>query len=394
MQKRTVRVIALLWLVPILSLGFRAQSSSDAEKAQVLMQRGAVLMDEKKADLAQPILRQAATLAPSSALAFYFLGSAEMTLGKYTAAQEAMQTALRLDDLNPGLLRKQRREAQDILALAFANQKEYAKARAAYEAALAKDPDYPGFSYNLACVCALAGDRAAALSALRTALTNDAKADSGRSLPDPAADEDLKGLWGDPVFLAVLMASQGPQPNDGPGGGLARQGAGRLAAGDAAGAVELLKSSLEIAPSMVRGWFVLGGALEAQGKHTEAAEKFKKALALNVAPNAILSKPAVRYASLRVGHSLLSDGKPAEAVDALKIGIGADEYYAPLHYEMARAYAGLGDKAQAETSLKRAAGLAIQLSALDPPLPDPTRDPAFAKWAKDPDWLEFLNSAS
>ncbi len=387
MMSRTIAAV----LTVLLAVSSWAQSSSDAEKAQTLMQQGAALLDQKQADAAQPILRQATVLAPSTPLAFYFLGSAEMTLGKYTAAQEAMQTALRLDALNPGLLRKQRREAQDILALAFANQKQYAKARAAYEDALAKDPAYPGFSYNLACVCALAGDRPAALAALRTGLANDAKADSGRTLPDPAADEDLKGLWGDPVFLAILVASQGPQPNDGPGGSLAREGARRLSGGDAREGAELLQSSLEVAPAMVRAWFLLGGALEIQGKSEQAAEAYRKALTLNVAPNALLSKPAVRHAALFSGRAFLSAGKPAEAVAALKTGAGADDYYAPLHYEMARAYAALDDKAQARASLKRAAGLAVQLSALDPPLPDPARDAAFAKWARDRDWLEFLS---
>ncbi|OYW04923.1 MAG: hypothetical protein B7X11_02390, partial [Acidobacteria bacterium 37-65-4] len=74
-----------------------AQSPSDTEKAQALMERGAALMDQKNADLAEPLLKQATVLSPSNPLAFYYLGSAEMTLGKYTATQEAMQAALRLD---------------------------------------------------------------------------------------------------------------------------------------------------------------------------------------------------------------------------------------------------------------------------------------------------------
>lgn len=380
------------FLTVILTAASLAQTPADADKAQSLMERGAMFLDQKQADQAEPLLRQATVLSPSSPLAFYFLGSAEMALNMYKAAQEAMQTALRLDAANPGLLRKQRREAQDILALSLAQQKEYAKARAVYEEALSKDPTYSGFSYNLACVCALAGDRPAALSALQAALVADGKADSGRSLPDASADEDLKGLRGDPVFLAILIANQGPQPNDGPGGRMAREGAGRLAAGDAGGAAELLKSSLEIAPSMVRAWFVLGGALEVQGKTAEAVEKFRKALELNVAPNAYLSKPAIRYAALRSGQAFLSAGKPVDAVTALKIGIGADDSYAPLHYELARAYAGIGDKAQTEESLRRAVARGGQLSALDPPMPDPARDAAFARWAKDSDWIEFLSS--
>ena len=220
----------------------------------------------------------------------------------------------------------------------------------------------------------LAGDRPAALSALLTALANDAKADSGPSLPDPAADEDLKGLWGDPSFLATLIASQSPQPNDGPGGGDGTRGRAPLGSGGCPGAVELLKSSLHTDPNLVRGWFLLGGALEAQGNGGDAAEAYRKALALNVVPNAILSKPSIRYAALRSGQAFLSAGKPAEAVEAFRAGTRADDYYAPLHYELARAYAGTGDKAQAEVSLKRAVALGDQLCALDP-LADPAETP-------------------
>jgi tetratricopeptide (TPR) repeat protein len=367
-----------------------AQTPSDAEKAQALMEQGVALLDQKKADLAEPLLRQAATLSPANAVALYYLGSAEMTLNKYAAAQEAMLTALRLDAAAPGLVRRQRRESQDILALSYSYQQQYDKARAVYQEAMAKDPLYPGFPYNLACVCALAGDRPAALSALRTALANDAKSDPGPTLPDPAADEDLKGLWGEPAFLATLIASQNPQPNDGPGGGTAREGARRLVAGDPAGAVESLKSSLEIDPRMPRGWFLLGGALEAEGKGAEAAEAYRKALTLNVGPNASVSKPFIRYATLRSGQAYLAAGEPSRAVEALKAGTQVDDHYAPLHYELARAFAGLGDKAQVGTELKRAMVLGGHPTALDPILPDPATDASFARWAQDNDWQAFL----
>jgi tetratricopeptide (TPR) repeat protein len=383
---------ALLWIIPVFQPFLRAQSPTDAERAQTLMEQGVALMEQKKADLAEPLLRQASTLSPTNAVAFYYLGSAEMTLNKYAAAQEAMQAALRLDAAAPGLVRKQRRESQDILALSYSYQQQYDKARAVYQEAIAKDPLYPGFPYNLACVCALAGDRPAALSALRTALANDAKADLGPSLPDPAADDDLKALWGDPLFQAILIASQSPQPNDGPGGGMAREGARRMAAGDTSGAVELLKSSLQTDPAMPRAWFLLGGALEVEGEGPEAAEAYGKALALNVGARSTLSKPSIRHAALRSGQAYLAAGEPARAVEALKAGIQADDYYAPLHYKLARAFAGVGDKTQAEAELRRAMAMGGHPVALDPILPDPATDPAFDRWVEDKDWQLFLQS--
>jgi tetratricopeptide (TPR) repeat protein len=385
------RALATVFAV-VLVIASWAQTPADLDKAQALMEQGVALMDQKKADLAEPLLRQAATLSPTNAVAFYYLGSAEMVLNKYASAQEAMQTALRLDAAAPGLVRKQRRESQDILALSYSYQHQYDKARAVYQEAMVQDPMYPGFPYNLACVCALAGDRDAALSALRTALAVDAKADPGPTLPDPAADDDLKGLWGEPAFLATLIASQGPQPNDGPGGGEAREGARRLVAGDPAGAVKLLKSSLQTDPTMTRGWFLLGGALEAEGKGAAAAEAYRKALTLNVGPNASVTKPFIRYAALRSGQAYVAAGEPARAVEALKVGTQADDYYAPLHYELARAFAGVGDRPQAEAELRRAMAMGGQPAALDPILPDPATDPSFARWAQDRDWQIFLQN--
>ena len=385
------RALAAFFTV-VLAVASWPQSPSDADRAQTLIRQGASLMDQKQPERAEPLLRQATTLSPTSALAFYYLGSAEMALKKYAAAQDAMETALRLDAAAPGLVRTQRRDLEDFLALSYSYQHQYDKARAVYQQAMAKDPLYPGFPYNLACVCALAGDRPAALSALRIALANDAKSDPGPTLPDPAADEDLKGLWGEPVFQATLFASQRPQPNDGPGGGMAREGARLLIAGQPAGAVDLLKSSLQTDPTMTRGWFLLGGALEAEGKGTEAADAYRKALALNVGPTASLYKPSIRYAALRSGQAYVAAGEPARAVEALKAGTQADDFYAPLHYELARAFAGIGDRAQAEAELKRAMTLGREPAGLDPILPDPATDPSFTRWAGDRDWQLFLHN--
>ena len=50
--------VLLAVLTVILAASSFAQSPADAEKAQSLMERGAVLLDQKKPDLAEPLLRQ------------------------------------------------------------------------------------------------------------------------------------------------------------------------------------------------------------------------------------------------------------------------------------------------------------------------------------------------
>ncbi len=388
MKRRFLPVLALCAALAVVT----SAQESDPDRAPILLRQADALMREKQPEQAEPLIRKATTLAPKNALAFYYLGVVEMSLSKYFAAAEAMETALRLDAVTPGLVRKQRRECTDVLGLAYSNMKQYDKAKATYADAVAKDPDYPGFFYNQACVCAMSGDSKTALPALWKALTLDARSDFGPTLPDPVADEDLKTLWGDPVFYAVLIASQNPQPNDGPGMSLGREGARKLASGDAAGAAELLTAALEAEPAMVKGWFLLGGALELQGKTAAAAAAYRKALELNVSPHAVLSKPMISRAAKASAKDLLANGKYNDAILALKTADAAEPYSASLFYQLALIYTAAGEMGEAQEALKRAYSLRDQMAATEPRLPDPAKDPGFARWSGNQAWTSFLAS--
>lgn len=384
---RLVLAAALLIGAPAL---FKAQSDDAVFRAQRLLEEGARLAQGHQADAAEPILRQAVLTDPTNALAYYYLGSVEMALKKYEAAREALSTSLGLDEKKPALGRQNLREAKDALGLSLAFLKRYDQSLKVYREAVAKDPDYAPFSYNMACVCALSGDRTSALQALALAMDADAKAPDGPSLPDPSRDEDLKGLWGEPVFQCLLIMNQGPQPTDGPGGAAVRAGARLLAGGDAAGAVAKGRAAVAAAPGDSRAWFFLGGALERASQEKEAAEAFGKALASDAPPNAYLSKLMLRYCRLRVGEAALAEGRFDEAAEAFEAAVKLDPYWAWSFYGLARARAGQGDKAKAGEALKRAFALKDEILPVDKPLPDPAKDPAFAKWAQDKEWLTLV----
>jgi len=375
----------------LLTFGAAAQTPSQPGKAQDLLQQGAELLKKGSADSAKALFRQAALQDPENALAWYYLGSAELSLQESQAASESFEKALKLDDAKPALGRRLRRETVDGLGLSYAYQKEYAKAKSAYQEGIAKEPDAPGLRYNMACVCALAGERLGAISALREALLADARLDAP-TLPDPSADTDFKGLLGDPVFQATLLVALGPQPNDRPGDGLARKGAKLMASGDFTGAAAQERAALEENPKNVRAWFYLSGALDELKQDQKAAEAFREALDLNVPPNASLSKPMVRRAALRSGESFLEVKSYDEALKAFQKAAEADPFQPWCFYGQARACAGLAQREPCLAALKKAFNLKENLTVLDPPLPDPGKDPAFAQWLQDKEWQSALGN--
>ena len=359
-------------------------------QSQQLMEKGVSLLQQGKAPEAEPILRQAAAIAPDNALIFYYLGSSQMEQKKYADASVSLGDALRADEKRPALTLQLKRLTTDMYALSYSLRKDYGRARQIYDAYLAKDSDSPGLLYNLACACALGGDRKAALSALGAALDADKRAVAGPVLPDPNADEDLKGLWGDPVFLATILCRLGPQPTDGPATPSVREAARLLASGDAAKSAELGEKATRTDPKDAVAWFLLGGALEESKGAVAAQPAFGQALALNQAAGTPLRKPLVRYAEVAVGRALLEEKKYPDAVKAFQAAVDADPFRPVAFYGLARAWAGEGDKAQAGLALKRAFALKDTAPALDLPLPDPSKDPAFSAWWGDKSWNELL----
>ncbi len=385
-----VQTLLAIFVTLVFAATASAQLSQEPRDPQVLLENGARLLKQGHLDSAQAALRQAAALAPENAMIHLYLGRALMAEQKYGDAAPEFSEALRLDAAKPALGLQNRREAQDNLGLAYAFTRNYAAARKVYEAALKKDPDYPSFSYNLACVCALSGNRKGALIALKEAEDADSRSSLGRTLPDPTADTDLKGLWGDPVFQAILVMDQGPQPNDGPGSDLMREGARFLVSGDYESAVAKEKAATQKEPESARAWYFLGAALDSAGHGVEAADAFTHAIGLNVPPHNLLSKPMIRYAATQAGLALLAAQKNGEAVKAFLRAGDASPYHPTAYYDLARAYAALGEKTKAGEALKKAFSLKDNLLAVDPPLPDPAGDPAFSAWKKDEAWKATL----
>jgi hypothetical protein len=127
---------------------------------------------------------------------------------KYQAAAPMFEQALtRLDgdkDWDPV---KWRRVVTDQAGMAYGISGNIPKARALFEAAIAKDPDYPLYYYNLACADAEEKKLADARTHLQQAFARKANGIQGESMPDPSKDDsflpyrDNKEFW---AFIETL----------------------------------------------------------------------------------------------------------------------------------------------------------------------------------------------
>ncbi len=356
-----------------------------------LTARGAKLLADGHPEDAEPILRQAVAQEPKKALAWDYLGQDLLALRRSTEAAACFEKAIELDDAVPELGRSLRREALDSLGLALAFDKQYGAAKKAYAKAMAWDPDFAGFPYNLACVCALSGDREGALLNLDRYFGVAKRMPPEWRPPDAALDDDLKGLRGDPRFEGLLLSSVGSQPYDNPGSSLTRKAGGLLGEGEFTDAAAFARKAAETDPASASALFILGGAFESAKNFAEAEKTYEKALELNRPPHDSLNKPSVRHAAFFIGSFLLDSGHPGEALAFLATASKAEQFHPAAFYEQARAFAALKEGAKALESLKRALSLKDNLTAVEPPLPDPAKDPAFAAYAKDPAWKDIFS---
>jgi tetratricopeptide (TPR) repeat protein len=96
------------------------------------------------------------------------------------------------------------RVATDQAGMSYGISGDTNKARAIFEAAIAKDPDYPMYYYNLACADAQAKNLAEARKHLQQAFERKANTLPGESLPDPTTDDSFTPYSNDKDFWSFL----------------------------------------------------------------------------------------------------------------------------------------------------------------------------------------------
>lgn len=123
----------------------------------------------------------------------------------YAAAALKYETALaRLRERPEGDVQTMTRVLTDQAGMAYGMSGNLSKSRALFERAIAEDPDYPLYYYNLACADAAEKNLSAARDHLQKAFERKANVLRGESMPDPTEDDSFLPYRENKDFWAFL----------------------------------------------------------------------------------------------------------------------------------------------------------------------------------------------
>jgi Tfp pilus assembly protein PilF len=188
-------------LVLMLATGF---AFADAKKAKEKVKRADADLQRRNLYGAEKNLLDAIKEDPNSIEAHDALGRLYSLTKRYSAAAREFTSAVALDDQQHKLNEDLRRRLVDDEGVAYALSGNLEHAKEIYLAALAKDPDYAMFNYNLACVYAEMHDLDAAVSYLKKSWEHRDALPSDIRYPDPRQDNSFKPYLNDPKFQEAV----------------------------------------------------------------------------------------------------------------------------------------------------------------------------------------------
>jgi len=123
----------------------------------------------------------------------------------YREAAPAFERAIvKLREHPEGDLKTMTRVLTDQAGMSYGIAGDIPKARAIFEKAIAQDPDYPLYYYNLACADAQVNNLKDAQTHLRQAFERRANTIPGESMPDPTKDDSFLPYRSDKQFWTFL----------------------------------------------------------------------------------------------------------------------------------------------------------------------------------------------
>ena len=177
---------------------------ADAKKAKEKVRKAEAEYARRNYPGAEKLLRQAIEEDPSSIDAHGALADLLSATQRNSQAAREYAKTLALDDQQKVLTANQRRGFTDQLGVTTALGGDLEGAKKIYLDAIAKDPDYAMFNYNLACVYAEQGDLDSALPYLKKSWEHRDTLQGGMKFPDPRQDNSFKRFLDDKRFQETV----------------------------------------------------------------------------------------------------------------------------------------------------------------------------------------------
>jgi tetratricopeptide (TPR) repeat protein len=135
-----------------------------------------------------------------SSMDFFRDGSQYFVANDFRMAIGPYQSALDLEKKNPQLDHRMWRVLVDNLGMAYGITGDLRRSEETFNYGLSKDPDYPMFYYNLACVNAERNDMDKTIDNLKKAFELKANAIPGEGMPDPRHDDSFQRFMSNDHF--------------------------------------------------------------------------------------------------------------------------------------------------------------------------------------------------
>lgn len=139
-----------------------------------------------------------------NSLELFMEGSVYFRANDFPKAIDPYRHALELEKKDPKLDRDLWRVLVDNLGMAYGISGDLNRAEEVYVYGLSKDPQYPMFFYNLACVSAGRGDMDKTIAFLQKAFVFKANMIQGETMPDPRHDDSFQSFMSDDRFRKFL----------------------------------------------------------------------------------------------------------------------------------------------------------------------------------------------
>ena len=185
-------ILCLVLLVGTAGSSLAESGEQELKKGTEASQRGDLKEAEKH-------YRAAIKAQPNSWEAYSRLGDTFFFRARFSDAVPEYEKARELAT-SAQISQQDLRHLNDQLGVADIVAGNFDKAIEVYQSAIAKDPDYPPYYYNLACAFAGKGDLDQALGDLREAYARRDKWPQGQTFPSPRRDPSFKRYIGDEKF--------------------------------------------------------------------------------------------------------------------------------------------------------------------------------------------------